>query len=1068
MKIVGLHDKYPDETGSRFAEGGKRLTGEAQKRTDIPLVTVMTVCFNSASTIEQTFDSVRNQTYPNVEYLIIDGGSKDGTIDLIQANAEIIDYYVSEPDTGLYAAMNKGLSLASGDFILILNSDDWYEHDAIERLVRAHQISGCDFVGGLARYLNADGSSFVLPKMRFDHATLLRMPLRHQTMLIPAALYDEIGPYDTNFPIIADFDLAIRLFQAGKTYFEVNAPLLNFRTTGVSSTALERLHGEHRDLLTKVFPYLTEEEVSAIGDHSAAKPEDFFRVADAHLDQPEFVLAARDLVRDFGRLWGGFWAEADPEVIGAQSPGAYPKISVIIPIYNAANFIEQTLADLLAQDFPDIEVLCVDDHGSDDSIKRIAALAAEDSRIRVLANPENRGPGAARNTGIRAAKGDYLFFLDADDSIPDGALSALYEAAREQRAEIVRGAFRIERTIHDKPVSTVKYPAGIADRALEATKLANTPDLLQTTEGHWACLYDRSYIETIFYPENLRMGEDSLFLIKALAGAERIATIPDIVYVYQDNAESAMNSYGFRSYMDEVEWRSKAWGVLDNAGLRTKADYFLYDYWNPSSLTQLGSRVTPEEALSFYAALRDAFAYAGGTVSDRCKNKELRDIFRAGLRKNGLQEAANSEERPLKIAFLTTSEGGGAGIASQRCMQGVRDAGQDAFSVCVFPKTKNPNIRLAPVFPPANSMLHAGDYQSLWNHWISIISLNDSKSPRCTARELFSTPDSIVDATLLGQSLDKVDIIHMHWVVGMLDYPHLGALVGDKPVIWTLHDMNPFTGGCHYSEGCTEYRDACHNCPLLEARSNTAHEFWLRKHQGLKQIKNLHIVCPSQWLADCVKESSLLGDRPVYVIPNMVPVKDFVPTSKLVARLELGLPLDRRYIVFGADSLANQRKGGHILAESLRNLQAMGAADGVEMLFFGSSDLDVGIPTHNMGYVSDPEKLSRIYAAADVFAFPSLEDNAPQTVVEALLSGTPVVSFAVGNVSELVRHEETGFLARYSDAADFTLGLKWALKGGGTVEGSLRGINGHLDAYQHHEPASVIRRHLDLYASILD
>jgi len=308
----------------------------------------------------------------------------------------------------------------------------------------------------------------------------------------------------------------------------------------------------------------------------------------------------------------------------------------------------------------------------------------------------------------------------------------------------------------------------------------------------------------------------------------------------------------------------------------------------------------------------------------------------------------------------------------------------------------------------------------------------------------------------------------LHWVAGMLDYPNLDTILGDKPVVWTLHDMNAFTGGCHYSEGCTGYRTSCQDCPLIEAGSSAAHEFWARKREGLSKIRNLHIVCPSQWLADCVKESSLLGDRPVHVIPNVMPVTRFLPTNKVVARLKLGIPVDRNYIVFGADSLANERKGGHILRESLHKLRDLGAADNVEALFFGASGLNVGIPSRNMGYVSDPDWLALIYAAADVFAFPSLEDNAPQTVVEAMLSGTPVVSFPIGNVPELVRHRETGYIARYADVDDFTTGLNWALAGHQSADGKIRGIEAHLDAFAHHEPDSVIQRHLDLFLNIVN
>jgi glycosyltransferase involved in cell wall biosynthesis len=1069
MKTVGIHRTYPDTTGDRRAEGGMRVQGVSRPDDGAPLVTILTVCFNSAATIAQTIASIRAQTYQPIEYLVIDGGSTDGTVDLLQANADIIDYFVSEPDKGLYHAMNKGLSLASGQFILILNSDDWYEPDTVERLVRAQGFSGCDVVGGLARYVNADGSTSVLPGMRFDHATLLRMPLRHQTMLIPAVLYDALGGYDTRYPIIADFDLTIRLYRAGKTYFEIGAPLLNFRTTGVSSTALDRLHNEHRALLREVFPFLSDAEVQTLGDHSTARPADFIAAARAHLDQPDFVLAVRDLLRDFGRLWGGVWSGAPVDDIAAGARDLFPSISVIIPVHNAAAHIDATVHSALSQSLRDIEVICVNDCSTDDSVDRIARIAARDTRVRLIDNPINLGPGGSRNRGIRAASGDYVFFLDADDMLPPGALLRLLDVARRNGSDMVRGAFRVNRRIHGEEISTIKSPCGFGGRTVESTTFAQMPELLETTEGHWACLYDRSFVETVLYPEGLRMGEDSLFLIRAHACARTISVIPDIVYVYQDSATSLMNTVSYQKCLHELDWRKRAWGVLDIAGATEQANHILFDYWNPPFFTELDRTLSTDEAETFYRRLRDTFAFAGGRVAEHCHTPALRDIFLHNFARFDLVETAPARRRnALHIAMLSSTDSGGAGIASQRCMQALRDAGQDAFSVCIFRKTKGSHVFFAPLTPEASTLQHSGAVADLWAHWMASSTLTRDSTPASRARELFSRPDSLVDAIDLKRTVDKVDIVHLHWVVGMLDYPRLPEMLGDKPVVWTLHDMNAFTGGCHYSQGCEKYRDSCDDCPLLEEGATLAHEAWALKKAAYDQIPNLHIVCPSQWLADCVASSSLLGGRPVHVIPNFLPVDKFVPTAKMIARLKLGLPLDRTYIAFGADSLRNERKGGHVLKQALAHLKTRGEAAGIEGLFFGAADLDIGIPSHNLGYISDPAELSLVYAAADVFAFPSLEDNAPQTVVEALLSGTPVVGFPVGNVPDLVAHLDTGYIARYGDSQDFATGLSWILDDCHGAAAKLRGLRSQLIARDHHDPASVLRQHLALFKSLVE
>lgn len=1063
--FAGKYSRYPDTTGQRVAEGGRRLAGNVSRRdSSEPLVSVVTVCWNSAPTIEQTIQSIRDQTYGNLEYIVVDGASRDATVDIIRRNEDVVDYYVSEPDKGIYDAMNKGIELAQGDFILLLNSDDWYQPDAVSRLVSAQQFSGADFTGSLARYINEDGSSHVLPSMTYDKSVLLRMPLRHETMLIPAELYNRVGPYNTAYPIIGDFDLTVRLYQAGATYYEVPAPLLNFRTSGVSNTALDQLHDEHRALLAQVFPFLSETDLYRLADHSKATPQDFIDVANRHLEQSDLVLAVRSMLRDFKRLWGGIWAEAPTDELAASNPLLYPSISVVMPVHNAAGFLGDTVATVLAQDLQDIEVICVNDCSTDDTARIIDTLCAADPRVRRIDNSRNLGPGGSRNVGIRAARGRYVFFLDADDAIPEGALSRLYEAARRNESSVVRGAFRTERRIHGQLAEGVKYPAGVSDKVVERTTLTETAELLASTEGHWAALYERDFVETILYPEDLRMGEDSLFLIKAMSLAPIVTLIPDLVYVYKDSAESAMNTYTFGKYMDEVAWRRRAWGLLDSAGQRERADFFLFDYWNPPFFGDLDETLSEDQQQAFYQAALAAFQAAQSADGSRATNPQLRQIFQDHLVRHQL---IAPPEPPIKVAILTTSAQGGAGIASQRSMGLLRGAGVDAFSVCIFNNSNPPNVFGAPLTDAAHRVQVEEGGEALWKMWIDAVAVGNQSSPRCHARELFSRTDSLVQAEVLGRDLATMDIIHLHWIVGMLDHENIEQLLADRPVVWTLHDMNPFTGGCHYSEGCTGYEQECRNCPLLEDGSTLAHEIWQTKLAAYDKIDTLHVICPSQWLADCARASSLFGDREIHVVPNVFQVGDFVPTNKMVARLRLGLPLDRRYIVFGADSLDNTRKGGKYLDESVNQLIAAGEADRLEGLFFGSANLDLGIPSHNMGYVSDPQKLSLIYAAADVFAFPSLEDNAPQTVVEALLSGTPVVGFPVGNVPELISHLETGYLAAYGDVKDFTRGLRWALQEPRSPEAQLRGLRGHIRAKAYHDGDRIAAMVTDLYRRLL-
>lgn len=1064
--FVGRYSAYPDLTGQRQAEGGKRLQGElAEGREGAPLVTIITVCWNSAKTIERTFRSVRDQTYSNIEYVVVDGGSSDGTVDLLKAHEDLIDYYVSEPDNGLYYAMNKGLELAQGDYILFLNSDDWYEADAVAALVAAHSYSGCDFSGALARYINADGSSHVLRTMPFDHGTLLRMPLRHETMLLPAALYDRIGPYNTDYPIISDFEYATRLFRSGATYWEVRRPLLNFTTEGVSNTQRDKLFSETRSLLAQIFPFLSKHDRRILTTPETLDHKAMTAIANRHAEHPDFARAVRAVLSDRRVHGGKLWKGGD---ILAVAPRRLPHISVIIPVYKAKGTIAGTLDNVLSQDFENFEVICVDDCGGDGTIEHIAERARLDPRVRLIKNAENKGPGASRNAGIRAARGAYVCFLDADDSLPPGALQALFDAARRTHSPMVRGAFRMLQQVHGASSGgAIKHPLG-RPQTIDATTLAQMPELLKTTEGHWAALYETAFAETVLYAEDIRVGEDSVFFVKAHALAPSITVIPDLVYTYEANSGSTMNQLTTGKYFDGLTWRIRAWDTLLDSGNRQCGEHLLFNFWSQAYFDGLERTLSEDDKRVYFNSLYTAFARAGWPRAGATKDNKLRRRLIHLMADYGHHRKPMSVTRDVNkklfIATFTTQDHGGAGLGSQRRVEALRNQGIDARIYCAFQKSNHAYVSKLPYAKP---LAPDADHDIAWQAWREASVLTRVERPELKARELFSKPGSIIDFRDLEPLFDEADIVHMHWVSGLFDHDHTETLA-DKPVVWTLADMNAFTGGCHYSEGCEGYKDECRDCPLLGDGSDIAHVAWKKKRDAYAKIKLLHVICPSQWLADCAQESSLFGDRPVHMIPNAFPVDRFNPTNKLVARLRLGLPLDKKLIVFGADNLNNKRKGGDILAESVRHLREMGKVGGVEGVFFGSSSLDLGIKGHNMGHVSDEKKLSLIYAAADVFAFPSREDNAPLTVAEALLSGTPVVAFPVGNVPEVVQHKDTGYIARYEDAEDFAKGLVWALAAPRSQEALARGLRSHLVARTHNDPATAVARHLRLYQEILE
>ncbi|MFN7853980.1 MAG: glycosyltransferase, partial [Dolichospermum sp.] len=232
------------------------------------------------------------------------------------------------------------------------------------------------------------------------------------------------------------------------------------------------------------------------------------------------------------------------------------------------------------------------------------------------------------------------------------------------------------------------------------------------------------------------------------------------------------------------------------------------------------------------------------------------------------------------------------------------------------------------------------------------------------------------------------DVINLHWING--GYLKIETIAKfNKPIVWTLHDMWAFTGGCHYNGDCMNYTNSCGTCPQLHSNKekDLSRWIWQRKTKAWQNL-NLTIVTPSHWLAKCAASSSLLKDVRIEVIPNGLDTKQYKPIEKSVARSILGLPEDKQLILFGAMSATSDpRKGFNFLQSALQNLSQSGWRERVELVVFGASQpknpTELGFKSHYLGRLNDDISLSLVYAAADVFLAPSVQDNLPNTVMES-------------------------------------------------------------------------------------
>lgn len=1061
--FVGRHLTYPAGQPARSLEGGLRTAGRFKARAapgGMPLVSVITVCLNSARTIEQCFKSVFQQTYANIEYIVIDGGSTDGTLDLIRKYEHALDYCVSEPDGGLYQAMNKGLSLATGDFILILNSDDWYRRDCVESLVRARTYSAADIVCALALNVDAAGDGGQVTRhLPYDQSIRMRMPLRHETMLIAAGIHDRVGQYDDSYRIIADFEFTIRLFDAGCSVYELPRPLMYFRNSGVSSTNLNGLFGERRRLFRAQYAFLSDEEAYGFGELAKLEPGYLTKLTDKYREHATFVSAMASYCE--GRSSAGRqaqrWREAAAGIRALEGRRS-PLISVILPVCNAQATLRECIGSVLAQTLGDFELLCINDASLDASQAIIDSHRASDPRVVCLANDVALGPGASRNRGVRSARGQYIFQMHTGDTIPESALELLYSSARESASDLVTGAcLRLGRA----PIVN--------------TSLAATPDLLRAVEDRGSFLYDADLARRATYPSDLAVGQDDIFAVNLLVQAKRISVIDHVVCNRPADPPSAMAAHSFRWYADALEWRRRAWHLLKDAGLQASGDHLLQAHWEDAFFCGLAAAASPAQLEEFLEKFRQAFSEAGAAPAGVKASGFLKTLFSLilGRRDDEARElmiargsggASRAERDKISVATFCSMDYGGAGTGTQRRVAALRRHGIDARIYSLIVRSKHEYVRrLVPEFADSDVSQQMKVWEEVRLRAIKPV----TQIPGYRAGELFSLTDSVLDFRKLSRIFDEFDVIHLHWVVGMLDYENMGEALSGKPVVWTLADMNAFTGGCHYSEGCDGYKRECRQCPLLGGNSDVAHEAWKIKKKAYAQLRNLHVVCPSQWLAERVRESSLLGDREIHYIPNAFPLESLALTAKVVARIRLGLPLNKKLLLFGADSLSNRRKGGDLLRAAIARFCSNGRRDDVEIAMFGSESIDMPLRVHRLGYISEEQKLSLAYSAADVFLCPSREDNGPLTVGEAMLCGTPVVSFPVGIVPVLVEHKINGYIAKYLDVGDFAEGIEWALAAT-PAEALARSAQCRIRASAFHDPKVAAARHEALYRQALN
>ncbi|MFK7603874.1 glycosyltransferase [Deinococcus sp. SM5_A1] len=413
----------------------------------------------------------------------------------------------------------------------------------------------------------------------------------------------------------------------------------------------------------------------------------------------------------------------------------------------------------------------------------------------------------------------------------------------------------------------------------------------------------------------------------------------------------------------------------------------------------------------------------------------------------------------MKVLHLSTSDGGGGAARGAFWLHRALDAHLDSAMLVQNKVSRDPKVTQAR--PALASKL--------------------ARRAERMVRERLSPAEYFSPAALnlpLHHQVNALrpDVVNLHWVNDGFMSPE--SLAGIRaPVIWTLRDLWPMTGGCHYAQDCTRFEAECGHCPAL--RSTRPDDYSRTLHRRKSQSWNrrpLTLVALSHWLADEARRSSLFAGRRTVVIPNALDTAVFWPQGREAARTAsgllagLGLAADRRLILFGAmNPLGDTRKGFAELRLAADILARRPDAHTLELVVFGplygQTPPSMPLKTHFLGSVDDDHALATLYAGADLTVMSSLEEAFGKVAMESMACGTPVVCFDGSGPADIVDHRVNGYLARHGDAADLAAGIAFLLD---HPEPRALEAAALAKVLAHYTFERQARMYSDLYAQVLE
>ncbi|MES2836814.1 MAG: glycosyltransferase [Bacteroidota bacterium] len=420
----------------------------------------------------------------------------------------------------------------------------------------------------------------------------------------------------------------------------------------------------------------------------------------------------------------------------------------------------------------------------------------------------------------------------------------------------------------------------------------------------------------------------------------------------------------------------------------------------------------------------------------------------------------------MKTVFVNTSDlKGGAAIACYRLFKAVQQKGIEASLIVTEKLSRDENV-----ISIHNSTLSAKTYKvKMLAEYAIFNKLFKNKKLTTT----FST--AYFGSEILNiKQLQEADIINLHWInLSFLNLENLQQIAAlNKPIIWHLHDMWAFTGGCHYSNGCENYLTECKNCPFLNSPAdNDIANAYFKLKTLLFNNNNFTIVTPSNWLANEAKKSALLKNKKVIALGNAIPTNKFVPKNKIELKTKNGLNPAKKHILFGAMNIEDERKGFIYFKQALQTLsQDKNFCNNNELVILGKYNPEIfeginpKLKINPLGFVSNQDKIAEVYALSDIFVIPTLEDNLPNTILEALSCGTPVVSFNTGGISDMVKHNFNGYIAEAKNANELAVGINSVLKNEQNIPFAQNARNYIVENYSEEV---IAEKYISLYKTLI-